>query len=105
MKSANAHRIQTITLNEIAATYKAIQAEMDRLEEELRPLKTMLEEAATASPDNLLDLPGYQVRVSPTEREVFSLKTARERMGEQIFKPFIRICRFNTLRVVDKKAA
>lgn len=105
MKNVNAYRIQSISLNEVAATYKAIQAEMDRLEEELRPLKTMLEEAATASPNSFLDLPGYQVRISPTEREVFSLKTARERMGEQILKPFIRISRFNTLRVVDKKAA
>ena len=96
-------QIQPTNLNELARRYKTIQSEIASLEEMLKPYRGTLEEAALAS-NGVLELDEFKVVVTPASREVFSLKEARLTLDE-VLKPFIRVSKYNQLKVSERKSA
>ena len=104
MKTQTALRIQPADLSDVARRYKALIAEIEQLEKMVKPYRDTLENAALES-NGVIDLGSYRVTVTPIEREVFSIKRAREVLGQTVLKPFLRVSKFNQLRVVEKKVA
>ncbi len=103
MKHA-ALKLQIASLNQVASAYKSIQDDISALEEELATHRSILEEAALATPHLMLDLQDFRVNVSPSERDVFSLKEAREQLGDKTLRPYLRLSKYNRLKVSAKAA-
>lgn len=91
------------TLEMVAKEYKNIKAQIEALEESLKPFKSTLEEAALAAPDMKLDLDGYKVILSEVSRENFDLKTAKIKLGVEIVAPFVKVSNYTQLRVTVKE--
>lgn len=97
-------RVDSATLSEVAAAYRRIQTEISELEKDLQGYRDILERAALQSPLLTLDLAHFRITVTPSEREVFALKEAREQIGDQVLRPFMRLSKYNRLKVAEKAA-
>jgi hypothetical protein len=101
LKLQTVSKVQSTDLIDIARRYKALMAEMEQIERMVKPYRDTLELAAMES-NGVIDLGTYRITVTPVEREVFSIKSARESLGYMILKPFLRVSKFNQLRIVEK---
>jgi hypothetical protein len=90
-------------LNEIAKAYKAIKAQIDALEGDLKPFKAVLETAALDCPEMRLELDGYVVSLSECSRENFQIKDARAVLGTEVVDKFVKVSSYSQLRVLEKK--
>ena len=104
MRTVQVLKIQPANLSGVAKRYKSLMNDLAAIEEMLKPYRQSLESAALAN-GGTLELDGYKVMVTPTSREVFSLKEARGVLDSRVLQPFVRISKFNQVRVTDKKAA
>lgn len=103
MKSQVVKSFELANLNRIAAAYKETQEQIAELEKELEMLRSVLEKAALEK-GLVLELSHYKVTLSPSEREVFALKDARQKLGDTILRPFMRLAKYNRLKVAANAA-
>lgn len=86
-------------LDSAVDSYKSIKAKIAFLEEQLKPCKEVIEEAARQTPDGTIITENYKVTLSIACRENFSLKNAKAALGEDALAEFISTSTYTILKV------
>ena len=92
------------TLPETLNTYLDLKQKMIELKKELDSHKVILETAIMETENSTLWVDDYRLKLTELSRENFSLKTAREKMGNKILSPFIKLSHYSRLSI-SKTAA
>jgi len=91
-----------LSLEQTVETYLEIQNKIKDLKSELSICKATIEEATIQSPDNLLILGPYKIKLSESTRNNFQLKDARQKLGDSILEPFTKLVHFTRLTVSNR---
>ena len=81
--------------------YLEAKRAFDQAEAELKTLRLKVEPLVVAAGGTLMH-GNVEIKLVPTEREVFNLRNAKEKIDGRILRPFISISEYNQLRVKVK---
>lgn len=88
-------------LNATARTYKSLQSQVKKIEEEMKPFREALETAALDA-GGVIQLPDFKISLIEATREGFSLSDARKAIPEEVLRPFVKPISYTQLRVSEK---
>lgn len=89
-----------------AREYRRIQAEIKNLEDLAKVFRDDLEQLAQAA-GGTLNAGQYRIKAIPFKRENFSLKNARQALGDKVLAPFVSVSEGTQLRIsiIDENEA
>lgn len=91
------------SLEEVALRYKLLQSQAEQIDRVMQSLRTELERAVkTEGNGRVLILETFKLCLSSCQREVFSLKSARKTIPDNVLKPYVSVTNYTRLAVSER---
>lgn len=105
-KTNPALKVLPQSLDGKAREYKRIQKEIENLEDLAKLFRDDLDQAAKAA-GGQVDCGQYRIKSVSCKRENFSLKNAKQALGDEALRPFISVSQYSQLKIsiIDENEA